>query len=258
MLEDIKNAKDIFLDNFYLHCIIYGKPKSAKRHIGCSFPFPFIFDIDNGMLSMRGSDTPYKVYKSSFEVVNDLNKIANMKDCPYKTIVVSSITTLQEYLLKEIVKLNTKAVLDISNPFNANLNIKAGATLGDRGIRIDWLRNLVLQLSKMPFNTVILAHEVTEKDEIFGSITTQPLIAGNSLPKELPVYVDEIYKTVVSRGEDGKTHYGLLTVGDESMIAGSRLGVLPRLIDVTVDLSNNEKCNAYNILMDYVSGVRKK
>lgn len=239
-MKNVRNAKDITLENVKMHCLIYGKPKTGKRLWACSAPKPFVFDFDNGMLSLRGSNVPYKVYEKTTEFINDLNELVKMDKPPYETLVFSSLSTLQHYYLEELLILNNRK--------------EKGATLHERGMRIDWLTNLMLQLNKAPFNTIVITHEETVKNDLTGAVNTIPMVAGQKLPEQLPAFVDEVYRTKVGRDKNGNPTYNLITVGDESMIAGSRLGCLPRAIDIT--FKDKKDNRGFNIIMDFVKGKK--
>ena len=48
------NTKDISIEDLRLKVLVYGKSGTGKTTFACSFPKPYVFDFDNGMLSQRG------------------------------------------------------------------------------------------------------------------------------------------------------------------------------------------------------------
>ena len=236
------NAKDITIKDKKLKVLIYGPSGVGKTRFACTFPKPYVFDFDNGMLSVRGIDVEYDTYfdedKNGKNVTSALKefkkKMASLSDS-YETLVIDSVTTLQDYSMNELLRLNNR-----EEP-----------TLHEWGRLVSWLSDTFLTITKNKINVVIIAHEQTIKDELTGEINIQPLIVGKKMPNQLPLFFDEVYRLGVRQSAkdiDGnrKSIFEFRTTGTNRYIAKSRLDVLD-------DLEVWTNANAYKIIMEKVN-----
>lgn len=203
------NANQISVEGLKLKVLAYGKSGTGKTTFACTFPKPYIFDFDGGMLSQRGKDIEFDTYHNwkSFEMkLRELEQV-----CKYETLVIDSVTTMQEYMMAEILSLNKR-----SEP-----------TLHEWGRLIDWMQGLFLKMTKMVHHIVVVAHEQVMQDEITSEILVLPLIVGKKLPAQLPLWFDEVFRCQTTRSPiGGKPVYQILTTADVKYTAKSRLGCL--------------------------------
>ena len=199
------NAKDIEVKK--LKVLIYGKSGTGKTTFGSTFPKPYFFDFDNGMLSLKGKDIEYDTYKEIQKAELKLKEL-ELK-CPYETIVVDSVSTMQEIMMKRQLELNRKM----------------SPTLHEWMMLVQGIKSLFSRLVAMPQHLVITAHEEIIRDEITGEILVQPLIVGK-LASSLPIYFDEVYRGEVRKDKSGKVIYQILTTATTKYSAKSRLGCL--------------------------------
>ena len=227
------NAKEISIEGLKLKVLIYGKSGTGKTTFASTFPKPYVFDFDGGMLSQRSKDVDFDTYDTWNGVLSKLEELEREKK--YETLVLDSVTTMQEYMMKQILTLTRKP----------------------RGTQYEWgilvldLKDLFLRLSKMAPNIVITAHEIILQDEITTEIIVQPLVYGKKTPGQMPLWFDEIYRMQVGRTKEGKPEYQMLTTADVKYTAKSRLGVLE---PVTVWSKDGKAMNAYDIIMGKVKG----
>jgi len=204
------NAKDIDITKLKLKVMVYGKSGTGKTTFATTFPKPYIFDFDNGMLSQRGKDIPYDVYGKEDWLKFESKLSEFEKDCPFETLVIDSVTTMEEYLLDHLIELTRKP----------------------RPTQLEWgqlvldLADVFLRINKFKVNVLVVAHEEMVQDGLTGEVITRPLIYGKKLPVQLPLFFDEIYRAQTSRDDKGKSVYQILTTADTRYIAKSRLACL--------------------------------
>lgn len=217
------NTSQITLDSLKIHALVYGGSGTYKTRFSGTFPEPYFFDFDGGMLSLRDKNIEFDTYedlyrngiqiKSAAKLFNerldtfdkqlrDTGKIL-FRERKVETIVIDSVTTLQSYMLSELCALNNRPK----------------PTLNEWGLLIENFRVLFNKFNKWPIHVIVVAHEEMVKDEITGEVRIRPLIVGKALPNELPMYFDEVYRSVVIG-----TEFKLLCKAGPNFTAKSRLG----------------------------------
>lgn len=204
----MKNTNELTVDNLKLRTLVYGKCGTGKTTFACGFPKPYVFDFDNGMLSQRGKNISYDTYTDYGSFQSDWRKF--IKDDNYKTLVIDSITTMEEYCQKYVLQLNKKTQMDI--------NVW--------GVLIDLLQALFMDIKNTDKHVVVTAHEQIIQDGITGEVQILPLISGKQLPAQLGLFFDEVYRMQVGRSKEGKPMYQMITRADAKYTAKSRLRVL--------------------------------
>lgn len=227
------NAKDINVDNIKLNVLIYGKSGTGKTSFACCFPKPYVFDFDKGMLGQRGRDVEFDTYSSYQEF--EMRFVELEKECQYETIVLDSITTMQEYLMEKILTANRKQL----------------PTLHEWNMLIISLKDLFMRLTKMSKHLVVVAHEQVLQDEITGEMLVRPLIVGKKLPAQLPLWFDEVYRAQVSRTKDAMPSYDILTASDIKYTAKTRLSCLEPVLSWS---KAGKMLNAFDIIMGKLGG----
>lgn len=209
------NTKDITTENLKLRVMVYGDSGTGKTTFLATFPRPYIFDFDDGLLSVRGKDIEYDRYVDEDELhpvaytrfEKKLNSL--IKECEYKTIGIDSLTMLQRALMNQVSFINNKA----GKPM----------TLQEWGIVIDTLSRLFYKLMSVPVHLVMTAHEIIREDPITGEITNTPLVYGSKLPGMLPLWFGEVYRTQIEYDKDRNRVYRVLTAATRRYTAKSRL-----------------------------------
>lgn len=206
----IMNTKDINLEHFKLKVLAVGPSGSGKTHFAGTFPKPFFFDCDAGMLTLRGKhieyDTflEYEAFKKAADIVSE--------DPGYETIVVDSLTRLSDMLLERI----------------QGLNHSSGKTptIPEYGMFFINMKRLLEEFLQLDKNVVFTAHEELMVDGITGAVEAVPLMM-TKLRFRLANYFDEAYRLSVGR-KKGAPVYLLSTVNERKYsYVKSRLGILP-------------------------------
>ena len=227
------NSKDISVENIKLNVLIYGKSGSGKTTFGCSFPKPYCFDFDKGMLSQRGRDVDYDTYTSYAAFMLKFQELE--MNCPYDTIIIDSITTLEEYCMDRALAASRRTM----------------PTMNEWNILIADLKDLFNRATKMSKHLVMIAHEQMIQDEITGEVIIRPQIVGKKLPGQLPLWFDEVYRAQVGRDKEGLPVYSLLTTADLKYIAKSRLNCMKPVEDWSV---GGKRIDAFQLIMERVKG----
>jgi hypothetical protein len=201
------NAKEITTKDLKLKVLVYGKSGTGKTTFACTFPKPYVFDFDNGMLSQRGKSVEYDTFTNYAAFVQKLDTLE--KQGGYETLVVDSVTTMQEYMMRDILQLNKRLE----------------PTLHEWGRLVDGLQQLLGRMTKIAKHIVFVAHEQMIQDELTSEVWILPLIVGKKLPGQIPLWFDEVYRAQVGK-KDGKAVYQLLTTADTKYTAKSRLACL--------------------------------
>jgi hypothetical protein len=232
--------EDIKIDK--VKVLVYGPSGTYKTPFACTFPNPYIFDIDNGILSARLSGRPFtydtyidKDLKQPTAARNMEKKVSEFqRDCPYDTIVVDSLTTMAEIGMNQVLKTNMRA---------------GGVPQQQDWLQqMNWIKNMVVTLLATGKNVVFTAHEQIDKDELTGIISKLPLVTGK-LAQRLPIYFDEIYHSEASRkGKD--VSYRLLTKGNTLLMARSKLGIMDEYIDADFEAIMSKIQETYGVLED--------
>ena len=146
------NAKDINTDNMKLRVLMYGKSGTLKTTHMCSFPGLYVFDFDDGMLSQKGRDVNYDTFSDYAPFEIKLQELE--RNCPYQSIGLDSVTTMQEWRMNHILSLANRKM----------------PTMNEWNILISSTTDLFMRLSKLNTHLIVIGHEQLLQDEITGEI----------------------------------------------------------------------------------------
>lgn len=213
------NAKELSLKNFHLVCMVYGKSGTGKTRFAGTFPKPYFFDYDGGMLTLRGQDIDYDHYddvvvngvvrRSAIDLTNQ--KLREFeKDCPYETLVFDSMTIYQDLLVAHITRASKTEKMN----------------QGDWGSYHDYMKGLIFAAKRLGVNLVFTAHEqiIAPEEGVGTGVLILPQFFGKMATK-VTAYFDEVYRTSVKR-KGQETVYVLDTRAGYDFTAKSRLGEL--------------------------------
>lgn len=155
------------------------------------------------------------------QAMRDLEKL-DPEDFPYDTLVVDSLTTMSDEIMKLIMK---------SNPgiTRYNTKIAQAPALQDYGLFRTYMKSVISTVLSFPCHVIFTAHIERSKDEMTGRIVQLPMLTGK-LAAELPIYFDEVYKTVVDTDKNGKVQYMAQTQADKQFNCRTQISGLPAMI----------------------------
>jgi hypothetical protein len=226
--------------------LFYGEAGAGKTVLATSFPGPmYVFDFDGKISSaakfyenqketlegiefdnytQQGSkDLPYQRFVTKF---NELGNLPSDK-FPYATVVLDSITSFGEALMKDEMRQNAS-----SNRSSMNQNKVLVPNMKDYQISINAMKSNLMALLSLPCNVVIIGHVSTDKDELTGAISKQVSIWGKELPGWIPKMVEECYHCYAEE-DKGKTKYYAQTRQGKRYVARSQLKDVPNPLDIT-------------------------
>jgi len=219
--------------------LIYGDSGNGKSVFASSFPGPIkVFDFDGKIASAAGywgihdktrldhidaddlqsMNADPEQYAKFYSQLVELEKQARDGKLPWKTVVLDSLTTWCDALMREIIR---------QNP-----GIK-GAAPGMPGLQTYGIfgakfREQLSRLLALPCNVVVTAHIAIDKDEHTGEILRRPLVIGRNA-SYLPIIFGEVYRAFTEIKDD-KVTYWAQTQATPSYIARTQIpGLAPRI-----------------------------
>ena len=230
--------------------LVYGDSGNGKTVFATSFPSPMkVFDFDGKIMSavsywgqkdatrltqidvedLQSMNAHPEQYSKFYTLLSQLESQAKAGNFPWKTVVLDSLTTWCDALMREIVR---------QNP-----GIKGAAPglpgLQHYGLFGSKFREQLSRLLALPCNIVVTAHIDITKDENTGEILRRPLVIGKNA-SYLPIIFGEVYRAFAET-KDGKTEYWAQTQASGSWIARSQIpGLAPKIPLTYQSLVNNK------------------
>jgi hypothetical protein len=224
---------DVNFDNLY--CLFKGEPGTRKSTHALSFPGPqYWFSWDRKMngifIPMRkwGIDPKTITYDDYDDWNSAKKKMEQFQvNCPYKTIVLDSITSMADVTLRQTLKLKY------------GVNRASGAQAGKliAGIAVNEIEdynaetgalNELIAITKdinafHKVNVILIAHvvkaEYRDTTKKTTHISRQIVTAGKNVAAKIPAYCGEVYHFNIEQGfvEGQGGDYSLLTehTGDD-------------------------------------------
>ncbi len=225
-------TNDFDLTKLKLKIVPYGKSGFGKTHFAGTFPHPYFFDFDKGMLTLRDSPSPIEYdtfqdlfrngvrYQSAWKGVQKVlggfegGRFIGLdgRELSYvpETLVFDSLTTLIQYIASDV----------------AALNGHMTPQWEDWGKTVQPVIDFFKRINALDFHAVLTAHEDLLKDDIIGNIVYRPYAFGRKIPSEICVYFDEVYRLNVEE-KGGDQTYTMRTAAGSMYTAKSRLGLDP-------------------------------
>lgn len=226
-----------------LYCLFKGEPGTRKSTQALSFPGPqYWFSWDRKMSSIFmpmkkwGIDPKTISYDDYDDWTKARVKLEQFKvSCPYKTIVIDSITSCADSILRQTTALKY------------GLARKSGATAGKliAGIAVNEIEDYNAESAALGeliaitkdinkyhgINVVIIAHvikaEYRDTTKKTTHISRQIVTAGKNIAMKIPAYCGEIYHFNIKSGFDPNQggEYSLLTEHTGDDFAKSEIGL---------------------------------
>jgi len=182
--------------------LIRGKPKSGKTILEASFPGPiYIFDFDQRVAPITlyypdRDDIEYDTYhyKNFDSFLEKLNAIQRF--CPYKTVIVDSLTSLGDTLIDYSILHRLDGNADRAKFEKKRGIIQLAET--EEYLVEDRTLHLLFQVAKIiPAHFLMSAHIIeTEQRDLTGKITRvdrRVVTAGKKVAAKIPGYFDEYW-----------------------------------------------------------------
>jgi len=213
----MRNTKDLAMDiaKLRFNALIYGGSGTGKTTSAGTFPEPYFFDFNRGMLSLRGEDVKYDTYVDEDLRRPDafrkyLDQVRRFKkELAFKTVVIDDLPTMAECVMRDIQL--------------ANGTIEQTPNLHEWQIIAKKVFEAIYELQMLDCHLVVIALEECIKDDVTGEIVNQPLIMGRKLSERSPGWFDEVYRMQVGRDKNRNAVYQILTKSTRRYVAKSRL-----------------------------------
>lgn len=209
-----------------LKILIFGNSGAGKTCFACDLPQPILFfdfdgKVDSAANFYRGKKEIDQIDVIELAAGIHADSIAEMdkelkKDLSkYKTVVIDSLTTFSNAVLRHIIQTNP----GIKRPVYAQ---GTGTSREDYGILLREFGKRIPALLSLPCNVVMIGHIDTERDEMTGEIKKLTRMDG-SFNKDLNIYFKEVWRTYA----DGKGIRWAQTQSDGSYDCRSQISGLP-------------------------------
>lgn len=195
------NAKDLKpLEN--IKALWIGRSGSWKSTCLSSFPKPlYIFDMDGRIQALRGKDIDF----DQFEPETAFDKLEKKLDeflvlgkngkFPYKTIGFDSLSTCQELLVENALRITEKM------PQNKEEGLKGRwigkvqmADKGHYGYRAKVLQQIVYDYLKVFQCNIIVTGHVVDNYNVDGTICGKKIMGGDKIAERFPINFDETWE----------------------------------------------------------------
>jgi hypothetical protein len=231
-----------------LYCLFKGEPGTRKSTQALSFPGPqYWFSWDRKMSSIYmpmkkwGIDPKSVSYDDYDDWTSAKKKLEQLQaNCPYKTIVIDSITSCADSILRQTTKLKYgmtrasgagagKLIAGIAVNEIEDYNAESGA-LGE-------LISLTKDIRGFhKINVIIIAHvikaEYRDTTKKTTHISRQIVTAGKNIAAKIPAYCGEIYHFNIKQGfvEGAGGDYTILTEHTGDDFAKSEIGLSKEIV----------------------------
>lgn len=216
----------------WVNLLVYGEPGVGKTRLaGSSVLVPemcpvLLMDFEGGTLSLAGDMRDVDVIRPTTPQEID-NLYGNLYDnCPYKTVVVDSLSELQKILMQGVMREVVKKDSD------RDPDVPGIREWGKNGAQV---RAFVRAFRDLPCNTIFTALAEESKDERSGINKVRPALPGK-LKAEVAGYVDIVLymysrDTQIPGSKEREIKSLVLTQGTERQVAKDRSGSLPLVIE---------------------------
>lgn len=231
-----------------LYVMLKGEPGTRKSTQALSFPNPqFWFSWDR---KMEGIYLPMKKWginpsTISYEDYEDWNKPRSQLEkfqlnCPYKTLVFDSITSMADMTLRQTMKLKygqTKKSGGSAGKLVAGIAVNEIEDYNAESSALNELIALTKDINKFhKVNIILIAHvvkaEYRDTTKNVTHISRQIVTAGKNVAAKIPAYCLEVYHFNIKKGfiEGQGGDYSLLTEHTGDDFARTALGLPNEII----------------------------
>ena len=222
----------------HINMLCYGLPGVGKTRAIATAPKPYLLNIENNLMSLRGEKhivgstvTDWPQVKAVLRTIEERVKAGT---CPYETLCIDSLSEMGNIRLA----------------YGEDVEGLSGFTLW--GIIAKDLLTWLRRLKALPIHLYVVCQAQKDKDEKSGTLTVSPSLVGNRMSRELPYIFDEVFLLERSVDRDGVASSMFKTYDGGNTIVKDHSGKLsqfepPNLTNVfnkalSIDISefNNE------------------
>ena len=230
------------IDYSTLFCLFKGEAGCRKSTAALSFPKPqYWFDYDHKMdalgipfkaWDLNPSDIQYDKYSNWDRCLTQLE--AFKLKCPYKTIVIDSITALADAINRQTLKIKGSAKADGGKRI-AGIPVNSIEDFNAEESALSELIALLKDIKAYHHTNIILIGHVVQKSvkssDGVTHIARTIVTAGKGIAQKIPAYCSETYHFNVKTGFTGnKGEYGLYTIHTGDDMARSSLPLEPHIV----------------------------
>jgi hypothetical protein len=235
-------------DPALLYCMFKGEPGTRKSTQALSFPTPqYWFSVDKKMAALTLPAKKWNVDTGQidYDDYSDWNRIKMKLEqfqvrCPFKTIVLDSITSIGGAINRQTLQSKTGKVTKDEKAKGTEVGGIQVATYDDYKAEVAAFNEMVALTKDIQthfkVNIILIAHVVGERkaDDLLGSRTHHARIivsGGKNISASLSAYSTEVYHFDIreSTNPDKEGTYGLLTIHTGEDFARTSLGLAPRI-----------------------------
>lgn len=225
-----------------LFCLFRGEPGTRKSSCALSFPKPiYYFDFDQKMEALHLPSRAWKINPKEvmFDTYMDWNMARGKLEqfqvtCPYKTIVIDSITSCADAINRQTLKV--KGGKEGGGKMIASIPVNS---IEDFNAEDSALKELVALLKDIrnyhKINVILIAHVIQKEIKSSDGKTHMSRVivtAGKGIAQKIPAYCSEIWHFNIKTGFDISKggQYSLLTVHTGDDMARSSLPLPAEII----------------------------
>lgn len=229
-----------------IHCLLYGDSGSGKSTLASTFPKPLLV----WSWDPWGKETPYLNRGDAGDV-----QVADVTGTPYRDVVsrktgkllirvesyldadfkqpeafhrfLTRMTRFQhEYADWATVVFDSVTFAELTarkwHQYALNPSAKDGRQWF--GGSTDLIEEMLMgRLAALPMNVVVCAHVDEDKDELHGTFVRTPKMPGQRLRKGVMAAFSEVYRTFITKDEQGQRVHRLQTRGDNLWAASTQI-----------------------------------
>ena len=233
---------DAIGNNSFLKVLIYGRSGAGKTVASTKFPLPiFIADFDGKSVSAAnywGANGKERLVQIDFETylpsgprgASKAYALFVKKIEEYEAQVAQGKFTLGTFIIDSVTALDDtmKLAMIQDNPGLKRADTLT-PTLQEYGFFNNHFKSLIRRVLALPCNVVVVAHDLMEKDETSGIISTRIHIT-DKLASWLPKMFGEVYYCHVTASKDGGQYEYKALTQSSKYVTRTQIPGMPNVI----------------------------